>query len=37
MASLARMLLSGAMAVTALALALPSPAMSQKQGGTLRI
>ena len=37
MASLAPMLLSGAMVVTALALALPSPAMSQMQGGTLRI
>jgi hypothetical protein len=37
MASLAPRLLRGALAVTALALALPSPAMSQKQGGTLRI
>jgi ABC-type transport system substrate-binding protein len=37
MASLAPMLLSGAMAVTVLAFALPSPAMSQKQGGTLRV
>ena len=37
MASLARMLLSGAMAVTALAFAQPSTAPSQKRGGTLRI
>src|SRR5262245_31033105 len=36
-ASLARMLLGGAMAVTALALALPAPALSQKRGRTFRI